>query len=236
METDLPKNVFISELARRYRVILLGGMAVIAHGLSRHTKDFDVWLEPFASPEEWAAHLKEVYEKIPGAQLWSLARRCIITPEEAADEVAEFGVLRVQGFGLPVDVFRKPNETELEAFEGVWAAATSMDDGVRLPDVIDLYLTKVGTGRAHDWDDQAFLEAKAKTRLRERLPVCDVPEATDLMNRYLDPEVLGFALENPSAEVRELVLKYLHEFEAEGDPYSRDILAAWRQRQGREAT
>jgi hypothetical protein len=43
METDPPKNLFIRRLADLHRVILLGGMAVIAHGRSRHTKDFDIW-------------------------------------------------------------------------------------------------------------------------------------------------------------------------------------------------
>ena len=31
-------------LANRRRVVLLGGMAVILHGLSRSTKDYDIWL------------------------------------------------------------------------------------------------------------------------------------------------------------------------------------------------
>jgi hypothetical protein len=49
-----------------------------------------------------------------------------------------------------------------------------------------------------------------------------------LIERFLDPEVLAFALDNPGAEVRAMALAHLREFEAEGDPYSRDILAAWR--------
>ena len=230
MEKDLSKNIFIRELAGRHRVVLLGGMAVIAHGLSRHTKDFDVWLEPFGSPAEWASNLCEVVQSLPGARLWSLARRCAIAPGEVAEEISAYDVLRVEGFGLPVDVFRKPNETELEAFESVWAAAQPMEDGVRLPDEIDLFLTKSETGREHDWDDQSFLTAKVKSRARARLPVCDPIEGLGLIKRYADPEVLAFALESPHAEVRDYALKLLHEFEAEGDPYSRDILAAWRQR------
>ena len=50
------------------------------------------------------------------------------------------------------------------------------------------------------------------------------------LDRFLDPEVLRFALDNPHPEVREFALQSLQEFEAEGDPYSRDILAEWRRR------
>ncbi len=47
-----------------------------------------------------------------------------------------------------------------------------------------------------------------------------------MLDRFLDPEVLQYARTNPHHEVLALALKYLREFEAEGDPYSRDILAA----------
>lgn len=33
-------------LARKHRVVMLGGLAVIGHGLSRLTYDSDVWLDP----------------------------------------------------------------------------------------------------------------------------------------------------------------------------------------------
>lgn len=78
-------------------------------------------------------------------------------------------------------------------------------------------------------DDIAFLESLVKTRFRERLPVCDFAEATGMLDRFLDPEVLQYARTNPHPEVRALARKYLHEFETEGDPYSRDILAAWKE-------
>ena len=65
-----------------------------------------------------------------------------------------------------------------------------------------------------------------KARFKERLPVCDLKEATMMLDRFLDPEALQYARTNPHPEVRSLALKYLHEFEAEGDPYSRDILSA----------
>ena len=228
MEADIPKNLFIRELAARHRVILLGGMAVIAHGLSRQTKDFDIWLEPFGSADEWAANLLAVAGNFPEATLWSLAQRRELKAEEVASEAADAGVVRIRGFALPVDVFRRPNEMEEpEDFERVWAGTQRMDDKVALPNEIDLYATKANTGREHDWQDQLFLEGRVKKRYRERLPVCDAAEARALLERFLDPEVLGSALDNPDAEVRAMALTHLREFEAEGDPYSRDILAAW---------
>jgi len=206
-------------------------MAVIAHGRSRHTKDFDIWLEPFGSPEAWAEHLTVALREFPESYVWSLAQRRKLEPMEIADEIGDFGVLRIGGLNLPVDVFRKPNEFEPEDFERVWSQSTVMQDGVRLPNAIHLYVTKLNTGREHDLDDIAFLEGRVKAKFRQRLPVCDFAEAKDMLDRFVDPEVLQYGLDNSNADVREHVLALLHEFEAEGDPYSRDILAAWRARQ-----
>jgi hypothetical protein len=44
MET--PTDQFVRILTGSHRVMVLGGLAVIAHGLSRSTYDGDVWLEP----------------------------------------------------------------------------------------------------------------------------------------------------------------------------------------------
>lgn len=230
MEANIPQNLFIRELAARHRVILLDGMAVIAHGLPRETKDYNIWLEPFGSAAEWAEKLLAVMRNLSQARLWSLAQRRELANKELAGEIDGCGVVRVMGFVMPADVFRKPNTLELEDFERVWSATRRMEDNVALPDVIDLYATKANTGREQDWQDQLFLESLVKKRYRERLPVCDVAEARALLERFLDPEVLQFALDNPAAEVRELALRHLREFEAEGDPYSRDILAAWRKK------
>lgn len=202
-------------------------MAVIAYGLSP-TKNSDVWLEPLGSAQEGAACLQETTNSFPGLQVWSLARRCVLLPQEIAADAEEFGVVRVNGLTLPLDVFRRPNELEIENFEDIWPRARALKEGTRLPDEIDLYRTRINTGREQDWKDQIFLEGRVKARFRARLPVCDAAEARGLLVRFLDPEVLAFALENPDAEVRAMALTHLREFEAEGDRYSRDILAAWR--------
>ena len=229
MEEDIPKNLFIRRLAASHRVILLGGMAVIAHGRSRHTKDFDIWLEPFATPDAWTDQLLSVLREFPDAYVWSLAQRRRLELGEVAEEIADFGVVRIGGFDLPVDVFRRPNEFTPEDFDEVWKEAKVMEDRVALPNELHLYVTKINTGRKHDEDDISFLESLVKAKFRERLPVCDFAEAKSMLDRFLDPQVLGYARTNPNDAVRALVRKYLHEFEAEGDPYSRDILAEWKE-------
>lgn len=228
MEAKPPADLFVHALAARHRVIMLGGMAMIAHGLDRKTKDVDVWLEPMESCEQWATVVIETAKAFPTSMFWSLAERRDLEPEEIAAEVAQHGVIRVSGFDRDIDVFREPNELEIHLFDRVWDhASRELEGRVRLPNEIDLYQTKANTGRDHDWQDQMFLESKVKDRFRERLPVCDLMEAKEMIDRYLSPEVLQYAKDNPCAEVRELALKYLREFAAEGDPYSIDILAAW---------
>ena len=65
----------------------------------------------------------------------------------------------------------------------------------------------------------------------ERSGKClDRPPSRIKLDRFLDPEVLRFALDNPHPEVREFALQSLREFEAEGDPCPLDILAEWRRR------
>ena len=227
MGAKISADSFVSVLAGANRVLLLGGMAVIAHGLSRKTKDVDVWLDPQDSPDAWATSLNACVSQFSSARFWSLAEQRELRFEEIATESDKFGVLRVTGFDRDVDVFRRPNELEIERFDAVWTDAKPMEDGTRLPDEIDLFETKANTGREHDWQDQLFLESLVKKRYRERLPKCDLTEAQSLLARFLDPECLQFALENPNLAVREMALKHLREFESEGDPYSRDILAEW---------
>lgn len=36
----------VDSLANRRNTLLMGGMAVILHGLSRTTKDIDIWVDP----------------------------------------------------------------------------------------------------------------------------------------------------------------------------------------------
>jgi hypothetical protein len=51
-------------LAGKRRTILLGGMAVILHGLSRLTKDFDVWQDLLPDPRTWASDVSAGREQL----------------------------------------------------------------------------------------------------------------------------------------------------------------------------
>lgn len=229
MEAVIPKHLFVRRLAAGHRVLLLGGMAVIAHGRARHTKDFDLWLEPFSTAEEWSEKLITILRDFPESYVWSLAQRRRLDHDEIAAEIEDFGVIRIGGLDLPVDVFRRPNEFQEADFEKVWSEASRMEDGLGLTSELHLYVSKINTGRSCDEDDIAFLEGLVKNRFTKRLPVCDLAEAQYMLERYTDPALLMHAKANPSLEVRELALKYLREFAAEGDPYSRDILAEWKE-------
>lgn len=231
METPMVSaDTLVHTLAGRHRVVLLGGMAIITHGLSRRTKDVAIWLEPMSSSEDWAMCLTATAAEFPCTRYWSLADRRDLKPEEVAEDIESFGGIRISGFDRDIDIFRRPHELGIESFEDVWSrAARILEGGVRLPDPLDLHISKANTGREHDWNDQLFLEILVKTKFRGRLPVCDFAEAKSMLDRFLDPQVLGYARTNRHDEVRVLVRGYLYEFEAEGDPYSRDILAEWKE-------
>jgi hypothetical protein len=224
MEERLSANLFVRELARRQRVMLLGGLAVIAHGLERKTKDVDIWLEPLADASTWADVIKRVLNELNTGRFWSLQRNNLLLAEEVAADVAATGVVRVTGFDRDIDVFRKPNELSITDFDRVWSLSTGFDDGVRLPHEADILVTKLNTGRDRDEADMQFLEARVRRRFIERLPVCDLEEARSLLNRYMDPRVLEAALKNPNGEVRDHAMALLEQLEADGDPYSREIL------------
>ena len=218
---------FVGQLAAENRVIVLGGMAVIAHGLARKTIDSDIWLDPEGICEDWMRKLDLAMASFSEATYFALSAQRIIDRSDAINEINTFGVLRITGLDMPIDVFRKPNQCELEDFEEFWNRAESYPDGSRIPDPIDLMLTKLETGRQKDANDLAYLEAKIKEDYKTRLPACNKQEAETLCERFSDPKLLEFALKNPDSEVREFALAELAIFEAEGDPFSRDILERW---------
>jgi len=53
---------FIRHLSREHRVVVIGGLAVIAHGLSRGTMDANVWLEPLDLMQSKLAKGREIPE------------------------------------------------------------------------------------------------------------------------------------------------------------------------------
>ncbi len=215
---------FITGLASLYRIVVIGGLAVIAHGLNRSTKDADVWLEPFGSPEEWASKLRLFCEDYPDLTLHGLPGWEILTADTMAESVARIGIVRVLGLSFPLDLFRRPNEFETDDFDAVWRRATRIDDGTYLPDPLDLVVTKLNTGRLQDQTDTQFLESLVRQRYAEVLPTASLEEVKALFDRFLDWQVCEHALENPSHSVRNYALHCLKEMAREGDPFSQALL------------
>ncbi len=142
-------------LANRRRVVLLGGMAVILHGLSRSTKDYDIWLDPLPEPEVWALEIKELMAVEPTFQAQRIdpvffGNWLPVSRTDIARVGVEDGLIRLAGVDRPIDVFYLPNEIEISDFEGVWQRSTPMEHGLRLIEKIDLIVTKQLTDRAID--------------------------------------------------------------------------------------
>jgi hypothetical protein len=150
---------FIRLLTQRHRVIVLGGLAVIGHGLSRATYDGDIWLEPMADADAWAEALAGATTTFGGLSLHRLPGWTEVTSNELAEAVGESRVIRILGLDCPLDVFRTPNEFDAEMFEAVHARGTRRSDGTVLPEPLDLIQSKMDTGRQKDLNDIAYLES-----------------------------------------------------------------------------
>jgi len=224
MENSATADSLIRVISSQMRVVTLGGIAVISHGLSRNTHDADIWVDPNPTTEHWCDALWPIIFKKNLFGPVQIGTWRPFTREDFDSVIDRDGVIRINGLDRPLDIFRAPNELPIEEFEGVWQRATPLDDGTRLPDVVDLLVTKQATGRDKDLQDIAFLEAKAEREYREKLPGASEAEAIRMLERFLTPNVAELGLHHPSAKVRELALGFLHELADEGNPYARDIL------------
>ena len=88
---------FIDQLTLNHRVVVLGGVAVIAHGYSRHTQDADIWLDPMSSAEEWADAVLSVCTKFKGATIHRLPGWTEVIGMQHASAVQETGMVRILG-------------------------------------------------------------------------------------------------------------------------------------------
>ncbi len=214
----------VRQLASRHRVVTLGGVAVISHGLSRNTHDLDVWLEPMESSDLWCSALLAVLQNSPELGVLDIGSFSPVKEMEVPNIIGHDGVVRISGLDRPLDIFRRPNDTEISEFENIWGRATPQDDGTRLPDVVDLLLTKQDTGRAKDTYDIQFLEGKAEAIYLERLPGATQAEALEMLSRFLNPKVADAAAHHDDPIVRETGVRFLRELADEGDPFARDFL------------
>jgi hypothetical protein len=224
MENRTDSDRLIHEIAASRRVLALGGLAVISHGLGRNTHDADIWVEPMESPEIWASVVGPLVYSTPSAKPVAIAVWEPIPEKNLAEVIARDGVFRINGLDRPLDIFRKPNELPIEEFESAWVRAKPLHDGTRLPDEIDLLMTKQLTGRDKDLMDITFLENKAEKRYLAELPATTEERAVEMLERFLTPKVAEAALAHPSETVRQRAMSFLRELAAECDPFAADIL------------
>jgi hypothetical protein len=214
----------IRGLATEFRVVTLGGVAVIATGLSRNTYDADIWVEPMATPGEWADCIGPLLYDKGNAEPVAMGSWTRIERPQLAEVIARDRVVRINGLERPLDIFREPNQLFVTDFDDVWRRSQPMDDGTRLPDPVDLLVSKQETGRDKDVADIVFLETKIQSDYLQRLPHASAEEAICMLGRFLTPRVAEAALTHPVAEVRDLGRKFLRELAEEGDPFAAEIL------------
>ena len=210
----------IEALAARYRVLVLGGMAVIAHGLSRTTEDSDIWLDPMESVTIWCGELRAALRPFAGTNLVDVARHAPITAGELEETIGRTGMVRVSGTDRDLDIFHQPNQLELEDFETAWEFSELALGSARVMDESFLIATKLDTGRASDQDDVSFLEKKLRMDMSDRLASCDVNEAARMFSRYLDHAVCEVALTNPNPDVQAMGKTGLSELAEGGNPFA----------------
>ena len=216
-------------LARERRTVLLGGAAVILHGMNRSTKDFDIWMDPRPDADTWAAPIAHLLEQDPSLcllriapvpQLWNP-----VSIEKLSVVAKEDRLIRIAGTNRPIDVFYIPNELEAADFEGVWQRGKALEHVIRLMEEIDLIVTKQLTNRPNDRTDIRFLQDKIEAAYRDRLRTCSAEEAQEMLARFATPEIAAFAVKEASdADVRSLGWKLLDEMRQAGDPFAEDLI------------
>jgi hypothetical protein len=220
----IPVEDFIDRLTKDYRVIVIGGLAVIAHGRSRQTMDADIWLEPLSSPAEWANAIEKVCMQFEGARIHRLPGWVEVSGADVAEAAEDTGMIRILGLDCPLDIFRRPNEFDEDSFDAVAERASTAGDGTLLPSPLDLIQSKLDTGRNQDQEDISHLESIIRADYKKRLPIASFEEASELLERYSEWQILQSALENPSEAVKDLAIQHLREFAEAGDPFSLAIL------------
>lgn len=224
MGTQTKSDQIIQRLAAEFRVMTLGGVAVIASGLSRNTFDADIWVEPMDSADRWAKGVARLVYDAGTAEAVTIGSWDTISRDELAAVIERDGAIRINGLERPLDILRNPNQLEMSLFDEIWQRAQPMDDGTRLPDPIDLLVSKQETGRERDQTDIIFLEGKIQADYLARLPKASRDEAVRMLERFLTPRVAEAALAHSDQAVRDLGRRFLHELAEEGDPFAAEIL------------
>jgi hypothetical protein len=218
----------VAFLASKRRSVLLGGLAVILHGLSRNTKDYDIWLDPLPDVQSWAAPIQQLLTREPSLQARRISAFGGWKPIIVGDVPVvgtEDRLIRIVGIERPIDVFYVPNELEAVDFEGVWERGIPIEHGLRLIEAIDLIVTKQLTDRPQDETDIRFLTSKIEAQYRERLKTCSEVEAVSMLDRFATPEIAAIAArESKEDSIRALGWRILYEMRENGDPFAAEFI------------
>ena len=94
---------FIAALTANHDVVVIGGLAVIAHGFNRPTKDADVWLDPMESAEAWARRWKRFAADFPSSPSTPFPGWRRIPGTEITEAAEEVGMVRILGLDCPLE-------------------------------------------------------------------------------------------------------------------------------------
>ncbi len=223
-----PASTVAQELAQQIRTLVLGGTAVILHGLNRATKDLDLWLDPNPDEKSWATPIEKILQTHPEIHAVYLDDNTGKWESANRTQIALCGVkgrvLRLMGGDRPIDIFFVPNELEKEEFDKIWERAVPLKDGSRLLDEIDLIITKQLTDRPHDTADVNFLQAKIEDKLCRELPIQSYEYAVLQFQRFRSAKTAHSATKNKAASVQKLGIDILQELARSGDPFAAEYL------------
>ena len=160
MPTDFI-GLFAILAAARVRFVLVGGLALVLHGLDRLTADVDLVIDLSAESARAAV------EALTAAGYRPLAPVDPIALADPAQRHEWQSVRHMQVFSFWDSTNTRPTvDVMLESpvpFEDLWAAASVMNiagHGVRVASIEQLIRTKAAAGRAQDLIDIERLQAK----------------------------------------------------------------------------
>ena len=201
---DSKSERLVRTLCENNRVILLGGIAMLSHGFARFTRDVDIWLDPTAGIEYWTKSLSSAASRFRKLKFVSARTKEKVNASEIENMVEAEEMIRITGLDMDVDVFFRPNNLRVEDFDSVWERSSEKEKGLRVPDEIDLGLTKLGTERIQDRLDIEWLDAKIIPVLSRKLESCNLDEAEGVFSRITSLPLLASAMKNPNPVVRSL--------------------------------
>lgn len=102
MENPVTTPRLIAHLASKQRVVMLGGLAIVSHGLARPTFDADIWLDPLLTLEDWCTAVLDLKRLCPHLKILALAVWTEIPDAKLADIVERDG---------PFESLEQPNQS-----------------------------------------------------------------------------------------------------------------------------